>query len=272
MNIFQAIVLGIVQGITELLPISSSAHLIIIPELFGWEEHSLVFDTTLHLGTAAALIVYFRKDIWKIIKNLFFDFLHVKFKFEDYSKEGSLGIKILIGSIPAGIIGLLFNDFIENSFRGIESVLIFLLIGCLLMSLAEAFYKPVTEDVTAVTTKKTFIIGLFQSLALFSGVSRSGATISGGMFLGLKRDVAAKVSFLLSIPIVLSAGIFQGISSFDNLTTISTHVLLLGFFCSFLAGLLAIKFLMGFLGKNKLTGFVIYRIVLVLFIAFSLML
>jgi undecaprenyl-diphosphatase len=270
MSIVQAIILGLVQGITELLPISSSTHLILIPKFFGWEPHSLAFDTTLHLGTAFALIIYFRKEIFEIVVGFTNDLLKFGFNFKNYSQQGLLGIKILIGSIPAGIIGFMFGDVIENSFRGVGSVIIFLLFGSLLMLAADIFSKPVVNNIEGVSTKKSFIVGLFQSFALFSGISRSGSTISGGMLLGLRRDLAAKVSFLLSIPVVLLAGISQGVSSFGNLSLISPLVLFFGFICSFLSGLIAIKFLMGFLGKNKLTVFIVYRLILVLFIIFSL--
>jgi undecaprenyl-diphosphatase len=256
MSIVQAIILGLVQGITELLPISSSTHLILIPKFFGWEPHSLAFDTTLHLGTAFALINYFRKEIFEIVVGFTNDLLKFGFNFKNYSQQGLLGIKILIGSIPAGIIGFMFGDVIENSFRGVGSVIIFLLFGSLLMLAADIFSKPVVNNIEGVSTKKSFIVGLFQSFALFSGISRSG----------LRRDLAAKVSFLLSIPVVLLAGISQGVSSFGNLSLISPLVLFFGFICSFLSGLIAIKFLMGFLGKNKLTVFIAYRLVLVLFI------
>jgi undecaprenyl-diphosphatase len=269
-SVLQVLVLAVAQGVTELLPISSSAHLILIPKLFGWSEHPLVFDTTLHLGTAFALLIYFRKEIRAVIKNLISDLLREKLNFGKYSESGWLGIKILIGSFPAGIIGLLFGGVIENQFRGVGSVLAFLIIGSLLMLVADVYSKPVTENISEVSPKKNFLIGIFQSLALFSGISRSGATISGGMLQGLKRDLAAKLSFLLSIPIVLSAGIFEGISSFGSLSSISPLTIFLGFMCSLLSGLLAVKFLMTFLGTHKLTGFIIYRLTLVLLIIFSL--
>ncbi len=264
MSILQALILGVVQGITELLPISSSAHLILIPKLFGWPDHPLVFDTTLHLGTACALLFYFRKEMVAIAKSLFSDLFKLGFNFGKYSESGWLGIKILIGSVPAGVIGFLFGDKIEGAFRGVEFVLVFLIIGSLLMLVADVFSKTVIEKISDVSPKKNFFIGMFQSLALFSGVSRSGATISGGMLLGLKRDLAAKLTFLLSIPIVLSAGIFEGLHSFKSFSSISPLALFLGFICSLLSGLVAIRFLMGFLGKHKLTGFIIYRFALVI--------
>jgi undecaprenyl-diphosphatase len=270
MSIFQAFILGIVQGITELLPISSSAHLILIPNFFGWEKHSLVFDTTLHLATACALIVYFRKEILGIIKALFSDVFRFKFNVKKYSKNGLLGIVILVGSIPAGILAVLLGDKIEMLFRGTGSVVLFLTLGSLLMIFADMFFSAKIKNIGDIKFGKSFVIGLFQSLALFSGVSRSGATISGGMLLGLERSLAARFSFLLSIPIILSAGIFQAFSSAGQLESVPLASILTGFLSSFIFGLLAIKFLMGFLGKHKLTGFIIYRLVLVL--AISLML
>lgn len=270
MNLFQAVILGIVQGITELLPISSSAHLILVPHLFGWQEHTLVFDTTLHLGTALALLVYFRKEIYVIVKEFLLDLAGKGLSFAKYSAEGLLGVKILAGSIPAGILGLVFGDILESTLRGIGSVTVFLFVGSLLMILAEKFGKPVIQKIEEVSMKKSFVIGLFQSLALMSGISRSGSTISGAMLLGVKRDQAAKFSFLLSIPIVLSAGIFQGISSAGDLWSISPVVMLAGFLTSFLSGILAIKFLMGFLAKHKLNVFIGYRLALVLILIFTL--
>ena len=129
MPLIKALVLGIFQGLTEFLPISSSAHLIIFPEILGWEEHSLSFDTTLHLGTLTALLVVFRKDIVLIIKSLFSDIKKHKKSFNHYSSNSWLAFKILVASIPAGLIGLLFEDILENKFRGIGFVIIFLLIG-----------------------------------------------------------------------------------------------------------------------------------------------
>lgn len=245
MNVLQALVLGIVQGLTEFLPISSSGHLIILPEFFGWETQPLVFDTTLHVATALALIVYFRKDLVNI-----------------FTSNKKLGIYMLIGSIPAGILGYLLQDSIENTFRSGEFVVWFLLAGTVLMFLAEKFKK---SD-AAIDNKKSFVIGLFQALALFPGVSRSGATISGGMLFGLSRREAARFSFLLSIPIVLGAGLFKILDSAIEISTLSYDVLTIGFLSAFIAGMFAIKFMLRFLNNNSLNVFIIYRILLVIFL------
>ncbi len=245
MTVLQALILGVVQGVTEFLPISSSGHLIIIPEIFGWRVQPLVFDTTLHLGTALALIVYFYKDILEIL-----------------IKKIKFGWIILAGSIPAGLIGFFFGDFFENTFRNTTYVVLFLFAGSLLMFIAELFVKRVKID-EKVGIRKSVLIGLFQSLALLPGMSRSGSTISGGMLLGLSRRKAARFSFLLSIPIVLGAAVFKIVESFSAVQEVSILTLSVGFVSSLVVGLLAIKFLLTYLGKKDLWVFIVYRLVLI---------
>lgn len=260
MTIFQSLILGIVQGITEFLPISSSAHLIIFPHIMHWSEHSLAFDTTLHLGTACALIVFFFYDLKTIVLSLFKDLFKLKRNVKDYSIDSKIGLMILVGSIPASILGILFEDTLENSFRGITYIITFLTIGSILMYVSEYFSKLIKKDNT-ITYKKSILVGLFQSLALLPGVSRSGATISGGMLLSLTRESAARFSFLLSIPIVFTAGVFKLLST-NTLENTSLLVLGIGFLSSFITGAFAIKFLLKFLKTNKLYPFVIYRVIL----------
>jgi undecaprenyl-diphosphatase len=259
MSFFQALILGIVQGLTEFLPISSSGHLVILPELFGWEGHSLVFDTTLHLGTALALIVYFWKDLVEISQGFLGDFFKKGLNYKAYSEKGFFCAKILVGSIPAGVIGFLFEDFFEIYFREVRTVAGFLLVGSVLMFLAEKLGNRKKEKVSLAGS---FVVGLFQSLALFPGVSRSGATISGGMFFGLKREEAARFSFLLSVPIVVVAGLYKVLTSF-YLVSGSFAVLFVGFLTSFVIGMVAIRFLLGFLGNNSLKPFIVYRVLMV---------
>lgn len=244
MNFFQALFLGLIQGFTEFLPISSSAHLIVFPRILGWGEQPLVFDTTVHLGTALALIAYFKKDIYQII-----------------TKERSLGIKILLGSIPAGLLGLVFDRYIENNFRTIFYVIVFMSLGSLLMLIAERFFRAPLKG--KISLKKSIVIGFYQALALLPGVSRSGATISGGMLNGLRHQEAARFSFLLSIPIVVLAGLYKLYGTYASGVVLHSS-LIVGFFSSFLFGLAAIRFLMGFLKKNRLYIFIMYRVVLVL--------
>jgi undecaprenyl-diphosphatase len=258
MTIFQSIILGLVQGVAEFLPSSSTGHLVILSRIPGWAQQPLVFDTTLHLATAAALVVYFWKEILAIIVAFIKSVFQFKFSYQKYSKEAKLGLVILVGSIPAGIIGVLVGNSIETAFRSVLAVAIFLILGSVLMFFAE---KRNSNGVD-INMKKGFVIGLFQSLALLPGISRSGSTISGAMFLGLKREEATRISFLLSIPIVLSAGLFQLLKSYSELSTIPFSVTLIGFVVSFLSGIFAIKFLLKFVKTHSLYPFIVYRIAL----------
>lgn len=261
MLIFQSIILGLVQALTEFLPISSSGHLILIPKLFGWNVQSLAFDTVLHLGTAFALLVYFYTDIKLLCTSFARDVLKSKLMFNEFSDLGKFGLYVLVGSIPAGILGVLLGDFIENSFRDVKSVVAFSILGTVIMFIAEKFS---IYSINVLNLKKSFLIGLFQSLALFPGVSRSGATISAGMLFGLTREEAARFSFLLSVPIVLAASLFKILSTGEELIMQPLVITLAGLVTSFVGGLLVIKFLMKFLKTNSLYIFIGYRIILAL--------
>ncbi len=255
MTVLHALILGAVQGLTEFLPISSSGHLVMVPSLLGWDVQSLAFDTVLHLATACALIIYFFKDLLKIIRDRKLTFL------------------VLVGSIPAGVLGFLLEKTIEETFRSVSSVGVFLLAGTLLMLLAEHMSKKTwhvdkIDSIEKIDIKTGFLVGIFQSLALFSGVSRSGSTISGGMLLNLTRDTAARFSFVLSIPIVLGAGVFKLIESYSVLTI--DIVLISGFLSSFLVGMFAINFLINYLKNNSLKVFIVYRLVLVIILLFAI--
>jgi undecaprenyl-diphosphatase len=260
MNLFQSVILGLVQGIAEFLPISSTGHLVLVPAFFNWAEPPLVFDTTLHLGTAFALLFYFRKDIWEILKTT----LTSKLNFNN------LGLKILVGSIPAGILGVLIGDYIENVFRDPKYVLVFVTLGTLLMYCAEYFGKRI-HSFEKINFKFSALIGAFQALALFPGVSRSGATISGGMLFGLDRESASRFSFLLSLPIVLAAALFKGLGSYTQLISMNLWVVFAGFIVSFVSGLIAVDFLLKFLRKGNLYPFIIYRVILALVIGLVLL-
>lgn len=253
MSIFQAVILGATQGLTEFLPISSSGHLVLIPRIFGWDEHALAFDTVLHLGTAVALCVYFWRDFLIIVK------------------DRRLVLLLLIGSIPAGLLGVLFDEFFESYFRSSNSVAVFLLVGSMLMLGAEICYKKVwyherINSLERLNNKKSLLVGIFQALALFPGLSRSGATISSGMLFGLTREMAARFSFLLSVPIVVGAGLYKVASSYEVLSFDGS--LLVGFLASFLMGTVTIKFLLNFLKTKNLVVFIVYRTLLFLLIIF----
>lgn len=273
MSLLQALVLGITQGLTEFIPVSSSGHLIAISYLFkflGWKEQPLVFDTTLHLSTALALIICFWSDIVSIVRGFVKDLFSKHFlSFNKYSTNGILGLKIIVGSIPVGLIGFLFGDFIEG-YRGVIGVSFFLIFGGILMYVAEKSLKKrlLVKDEISIT--KSFKVGLFQVLSLLPGVSRSGSTISGGMIFGLSRKEATRFSFLLSIPTVLAAGVFKILSSIEYFNMADALPMFVGFLSSFLVGMFAIKFMIKFVKKNKLYPFIYYRLGLALLLLLTL--
>ena len=264
MSLFQALVLGIIQGITEFFPISSSGHLAVLPKFFSWSQQPLVFDTTVHLGTALALLVVFRKEIWKIVSATLKDLSSKKLTLSKCSEDSKLGLKILIGSIPAGLIGYFFRDFFGKEVRFVLLISIFLFLGSILMILAEQIQKKRLLSKDDLSIKQSFIVGIFQALALFPGVSRSGSTISGGMILGLNREHATKFSFLLSIPIIIAAGLFEIGGSFSSFSSLDLQPLIIGFLASFGTAIFAIRFLLNFVKNRDLYSFVLYRLVLAL--------
>jgi len=256
MDIFSSIILGAIQGLTEFLPISSSGHLIIARDIFGWQGNiDMAFDAVLQLATILALIVYFWKDILKLLKSFF---LMIRgFSIEQKDKIMIWGI--ILGTIPAIIAGLLLETYMETIFRSALLVSFVLIVGSGLMFFAEKFSKKDKE----LTIKKSIGIGFFQCLALIPGFSRSGATISGGLLFGLSREDAARFSFLLSIPIIAGSGckklldlIQTGAISYDY------QGIVLGSITAFVVGLFAIKFLMAFLKKYPLDVFIYYRLLL----------
>src|SRR3954469_11911821 len=205
MSALQAIVLGLVQGLTEFLPISSSGHLRIVPAFFGWDDPGAAFTAVIQLGTMAAVLLYFRVDLWRIatawLRSL-----------RDRSVRGDLdarmGWYIILGTIPISVLGLAFKDPIETKFRSLELIGTTLIVFGLVMLAAEAASKR-DRSLREITSRDGLLIGLAQALALVPGVSRSGATISAGLLLNFDRTAAARYSFLLSVPAVVLSGLFQ---------------------------------------------------------------
>lgn len=259
MDIIQAIIIGLVQGFTEFLPISSSGHLVFITQALGVEE-SLAFDTLLHLATLVAVVSYFWKDLVHIIKSFISSLEDVK---QGNFKEGlnqdpfkKLGWLIIIGTIPAGMLGLFFKDFFEILFSNITAVGFFLLItGTLLW--ASEIINTGNRSVKDMGLKTTLWIGLFQGFALAPGISRSGATISAGLFAGLERELAARFSFLLSIPIIMSAGLIQ-IPDISSGFELNTLAYIAGFIAAAVSGYLAIKILLKIIKERTLMIFAYY--------------
>jgi undecaprenyl-diphosphatase len=266
MTVLQALILGFGQALTEFLPVSSSAHLVILPHLFGWTIQSLVFDTVLHLGTLCALLFVFGKDFYQVGISLLSDMKTKKLNLSTYTMSSKLGFYLILACIPAIIAGLLLEPYIENQFRRIEYVIVFLTFGTLLLFIADFYNTKNKESGTPISAKKALIVGIFQIFALFPGVSRSGSTISAGMLTGLSRLEAAKFSFMLSVPMVFAAASYELLKNYASVVTYSPMLFLSGFVASFAGGILVIKFLLGFLSSHSLKVFIFYRLLLIAFL------
>ena len=255
MNILQAIILGLVQGATEFIPISSSGHLVLTREVFGWEDPGVIFDIFLHLGTLVAVLIYFRRDWLKIIHDLL-----------DKTGDRKTALNLLVATLPAFILGFLLNDYINSIFRHALWVSTFLIIVGLIFISAEKFanHKIIKKDLGKIGWKDALIIGLAQALALLPGVSRSGVTIAAGMFRSLKRTEATRFSFLMATIAILGASIFGSLKAIQD----SDHLggfwpeIIIGSIVAALVGYLSIKYLMKFLSQHKLHVFAAYLICL----------
>jgi undecaprenyl-diphosphatase len=258
MDIVQAIILGIIQGLTEFLPVSSSAHLVFMTDILGLPQN-VAFDTILHLGTLVAVVGYFRNDVVKLIVSFISSIMDI---FSGKFKEGlreepfkKMSWLLIIGTIPAGLAGILLQKQFEALFNSIFYVGIFLIITGFLLWGAERV-KTGHKDVEDMTLKNAVVIGIFQAIAIAPGISRSGATISAGLFSGLNRELAARFSFLLSIPAILGAAVVQmkDINGLDS----NIMVLIAGFLASMIFGYLAIKLLLKIIKERTLLIFVYY--------------
>jgi len=267
MDIGAGIILGIVQGITEFLPVSSTGHLVLAHSLLGIDGISpLAFDAILHIATALAVIIYFFDDIYILVQTL----LRKLGRLPVNPKTYTLAKALAIGTVPAIILGLLLESYMESVFRNPILVAAVLIAGSLFFMYAEYVYENNfhTREIDVPTGLK---IGLFQVLALIPGFSRSGATIAGGMILGLTRVEAARFSFLLALPILLGGGLKKLIMLITSSTEVVWVPILAGAVSAFLVGILAIHFLITFIRTHTLWPFIWYRIILagfVLFIAF----
>ncbi|WP_420641793.1 undecaprenyl-diphosphate phosphatase [Candidatus Leptofilum sp.] len=254
MSIIEAIIIGIIQGATEFLPISSSGHLVLLPEIFQMTSPDLTLIGLVHAGTLLAVLIYFRQDLWEIVKAVLRDLsLHQPLA----SKEAKLGWLIVVGSIPVALIGLPFAGFFEDVFGSPRVAAGFLLFTALLLVLGERALsgKKTTADMT---WTDTLIIGLFQALALFPGVSRSGSTIVGGLSRGLDRPTAARFSFLLGIPAILGAGLQAILEIFTVDAQFSGSVYVVSFVAAAVSGYACIHWLLTWVKNHTLYGFAAY--------------
>lgn len=261
MSVLQAIVLGIVQGLTEFLPISSTGHLRIVPAFLGWEDPGAAFTAVTQLGTMAAVLLYFRKDLIRIWWAWLRSVRERTWLRSDI--DARIGWYIVIGTIPIGIFGLAFKDQIENGARDLYLIGSALIVLGLVLLVAEKVGTR-ERDLEHIRTKDGLIIGLAQSLALIPGVSRSGSTITAGLFMGLNRTAAARFSFLLSVPAVVLSGAFELLSIVggDEGDHTSLGALAIATVVAFFTGYLAIAWMLRYLEHHSTMVFVIYRVVL----------
>lgn len=258
MNLIFTIILGAVQGLTEFLPVSSSGHLILFRSFLNFEgSYGLAVDAILQLATTFAILIYFHKDIINITKDFF------------QKKETSVNSitlnKIIVASIPVVIVGLLIEKYMDTIFRNPLLVAGTLIFGSIIMLLAEKMYKNRHN----LNLKNSFYIGLFQTLALVPGMSRSGMTISGALFSGINRELATRFSFIVALPVLMGSGL-KKLIDLQQIGYVNDHSfeLTIGALTSFIVGIFAIHFLVRFLKNNKMDIFAYYRIVLALIIIF----
>ena len=255
MSALEAIVLGIVQGLTEFLPISSTAHLRIVPAFAGWEDPGAAFTAVTQLGTMAAVLLYFRHDLWRIARATL---RAVHDPAERSTLDARLGFYILVGTIPIGVFGLLFSDQIETGARNLTLIGCTLILLGLLLLLAEKLASH-EREIDSFTARDGIIMGFAQAAALVPGVSRSGATLTAGLFLGFERRAAARYSFLLSVPAVVLSGAFElrHIGEGQHASFVPTAIATV---CAFVVGYASIAFLLRWLGNHSTAVFVVYRV------------
>jgi len=262
MTLLQSIILGIIQGLTEFLPISSSAHLVITPYIFGWHipaQEGFIFDVLVQLGTLLAVIFYFRKDLYQIIVGVINGLIRRR-PFSDPMSR--LGWILILATIPAVIAGVLFKDLVERAFGSPLAAGLFLLGTAAFLGIAEWVGKR-NRQFDTMNWMDGLIVGLFQVISLLPGISRSGSTITGGMIRNLDRPSAARFSFLMSVPVMLGAGALASVDLIKSPTfTMQIPTLIAGFIASAIIGYLSIRWLLSYLIKHPLYFFAIYCLAL----------
>ena len=257
MSIIDAILLGLLQGLTEFLPVSSSGHLVLAHEILGWGvEGGLAFDAVLHFATSLAVVAYFWRDITRLVQ----DAARWVAQKEVASESKRLIVGLIVATVPAAILGLLLEDIMETTFRNPLLIAGTLIVGSLVMLAAEKWGRKLSATLG---WKRALSVGFFQSLALMPGMSRSGMAISGGMLMGLSRETAARFAFLLAVPLLLGAGAKKmfDLGSSGELAALAVP-LLAGALAAFVSGALVIHWLLRFLRTRTMGVFIVYRLVL----------
>ncbi len=257
-DLLKAVVLGLIQGLTEFLPISSSAHLRIYPELFGWGDPGAAFTAVIQIGTELAVLIYFRQDIWRIASTWVRSIFRPEYRGH---RDARMGWFIIVGSLPIVVLGVLLKDVIERDFRSLWLIATTLVVFGVLLGVADRT-GGTDKDVKDITLRDAALMGVAQACALVPGVSRSGATLSMGRFLGYDRESATRYAFLLAIPAVVGAGVFElkeipnGHNDYGWGPTITATVV------SFVVGYAAIAWLLRYVATKSYTPFVLYRVAL----------
>ena len=257
MELTQPIILGMVQGLTEFIPVSSSAHLVLLPWFFNWQDPGLAFDVFLHLGTLFAIFVYFFRDLFEILQGGIASVLERRIGFDPHRR---LFWMLVVGSIPGAVAGVLFNHLAEETFRAPLLIAVLLsLVGFIILWVDGQY--PTLRRFEDMDLGTSFLIGVAQAFAIIPGVSRSGSTMAMGRRLGFSRDAAAKFSFLLCVPIILGAVIVKAPHLINHVgVEFSWNYVLAGFCSSFVFGLISIHFMLSYLRHADLAIFTWYRL------------
>lgn len=256
MDFLQIIVLAVVQGLTEFLPISSSAHLILVPVIFGWPDQGLAFDVAVHVGSLVAVIAYFRDELQRMSRDFVSSILERK-----VIGESGLAWAVILGTIPAGLFGLIFNHYIEANLRSAFIIALATIGFALFLWYADAKGKQ-NRNEHSIQIKDILIIGFMQALALIPGTSRSGITITAGLLVGLSRDAAARFSFLLSIPLILAGGGLKTKELIDSTAPVDWQAIFFGTTLSAISAYICIHYFLKLINRVGMLPFIAYRIVL----------
>jgi undecaprenyl-diphosphatase len=257
-DFLRAVVLGLLQGLTEFLPISSSAHLAIFPKFFGWDDPGAAFTAVIQIGTELAVLIYFWRDIVTIASGWIRGLFSASAREE---LEWRMGWFVIIGSVPIVFLGLLFQDSIKHEFRRVALIAVALIVFGAILGFAERWGLK-NRPIEKLTTRDAVLFGLAQSCALFPGVSRSGGTISMGLLLGYERRAATRYAFLLAIPAVLGAGLYNLKDIPNQANEYGPGPTIVATIVSFVVGLAVIHWLLEYVSRKSYTPFVVYRIAL----------
>jgi len=257
MELSHAVILALIQGLTEFLPISSTAHLIILPYLTNWPDQGLSFDVALNTATWLAVVIYFRSDIAALVKG-FFRSIANRTIVGDH--DAALAWMVLVGTVPVGLAGLLGHDLVEHRLRTLEVIGWSTIVWGAVLWVADR--RPGKTDLSRMSWPTAIFVGIAQAIALVPGTSRSGITMTGGLFMGLSRTAAARFSFLLAIVVGFLAGSMEGVKMIKHGGETPWAAVIVGFFVAFIAAYLAIHYFLKFISRSSMTPFVLYRIAL----------